>query len=76
MSVLQMLPRRQASSTKFTSGHVLVAGGSLGLTGAPRMAAHASMRTGAGYVTACVPASLQGVLASAGPPGDDDPGPR
>jgi ADP-dependent NAD(P)H-hydrate dehydratase / NAD(P)H-hydrate epimerase len=67
-SVLDLLPRRQASSTKFTSGHVLVVGGSPGLTGAPRMAAHASMRTGAGYVTACVPASLQGILAGAGPP--------
>jgi len=67
-SVLDVLPRRQASSTKFTSGHVLIVGGSRGLTGAPRMAAHASMRTGAGYVTACVPASLQTILASAGPP--------
>jgi ADP-dependent NAD(P)H-hydrate dehydratase / NAD(P)H-hydrate epimerase len=67
-SVLDVLPRRQASSTKFTSGHVLIVGGSRGLTGAPRMAAHASMRTGAGYVTACVPASLQEILASAGPP--------
>jgi len=67
-SVLDLLPRRQASSTKFTSGHVLIVGGSRGLTGAPRMAAHASMRTGAGYVTACVPASLQVILASAGPP--------
>ena len=61
------LPRRAAASTKFTSGHVLVAGGSRGLTGAPRMAAHASMRAGAGYVTACVPASLQDVLATARP---------
>jgi NAD(P)H-hydrate epimerase len=67
-SVLDCLPRREASSTKFTSGHVLVVGGSRGLTGAPRMAAHASMRAGAGYVTACVPASLQGVLTSGGPP--------
>jgi ADP-dependent NAD(P)H-hydrate dehydratase / NAD(P)H-hydrate epimerase len=63
-SVLDTLPRRTPTSTKFTSGHVLVVGGSRGLTGAPRMAAHASMRAGAGYVTACVPASLQGVLAS------------
>ena len=63
------LPRRAgAVSTKFTSGHVLVVGGSRGLTGAPRMTAHASMRAGAGYVTACVPASLQGILASGGPP--------
>ncbi len=67
-SVLDVLPRRGASSTKFSSGHVLIVGGSRGLTGAPRMAAHASMRTGAGYVTACVPASLQAILATAGPP--------
>jgi ADP-dependent NAD(P)H-hydrate dehydratase / NAD(P)H-hydrate epimerase len=65
--VLDLLPRRAASSTKFTSGHVLVVGGSRGLMGAPRMTAHASMRAGAGYVTACVPSSLQGILASAGP---------
>jgi ADP-dependent NAD(P)H-hydrate dehydratase / NAD(P)H-hydrate epimerase len=67
-SVLEELPRRGASSTKFTSGHVLIVGGSRGLTGAPQMAARASMRTGAGYVTACVPSSLQAILASAGPP--------
>ncbi len=67
-SVLEELPRRQASSTKFVSGHVLVAGGSRGLTGAPRMAAEASMRAGAGYVTACVPASLQAILAGGGTP--------
>jgi NAD(P)H-hydrate epimerase len=68
LRVLEQLPRRDAPSTKFTSGHVLVAGGSRGLTGAPRMAAEASMRAGAGYVTACVPASLQSVLAGAGTP--------
>jgi hydroxyethylthiazole kinase-like uncharacterized protein yjeF len=68
LSVLEQLPRRDAPSTKFTSGHVLVVGGSRGLTGAPRMAAEASMRTGAGYVTACIPASLQSVLAGAGTP--------
>ena len=67
-SVLEQLPRRDAQATKFTSGHVLVVGGSRGLTGAPRMAAEASMRAGAGYVTACVPASLQELLAGAGTP--------
>jgi ADP-dependent NAD(P)H-hydrate dehydratase / NAD(P)H-hydrate epimerase len=61
--VLSLLPRRGAASTKFSSGHVLVAGGSRGLSGAPRMAAHAAMRAGAGYLTACVPASLQPILA-------------
>ncbi|MEA2314075.1 MAG: ADP-dependent NAD(P)H-hydrate dehydratase / NAD(P)H-hydrate epimerase [Solirubrobacteraceae bacterium] len=67
-SVLGALPRRGASSTKFDSGQVLVVGGSRGLTGAPRLSALASLRAGAGYVTACVPASLQAVLATGGPP--------
>jgi ADP-dependent NAD(P)H-hydrate dehydratase / NAD(P)H-hydrate epimerase len=65
--VLDLPPRRAVGWTKFTSGHVLVVGGSRGLIGAPRMAAHAAMRAGAGYVTACVPTSLQDVFASAGP---------
>jgi ADP-dependent NAD(P)H-hydrate dehydratase / NAD(P)H-hydrate epimerase len=66
-AVLQRLPRRGAGSTKFSSGHVLIAGGSRGLTGAPLMSAHASMRAGAGYVTGCVPASLQAIFATRGP---------
>jgi hydroxyethylthiazole kinase-like uncharacterized protein yjeF len=53
-----LVPRRAAGSTKFSSGHVLVVGGSTGLTGAPCLAADAAMRAGAGYVTCCVPASL------------------
>ena len=67
-AVLELLPRRAAASTKFSSGHVLIAGGSRGLTGAPRMAALGAMRAGAGYVTACIPASLQMIVASGGPP--------
>lgn len=66
--VLGLLPLRTAASTKFSSGHVLVVGGSRGLTGAPRMAALGAMRAGAGYVTACVPASQQAIVASGGPP--------
>jgi NAD(P)H-hydrate epimerase len=54
-----LVPRRGASGTKFSSGHVVVAGGSRGLTGAPCLAAEAAMRAGAGYVTALVPASLE-----------------
>ena len=46
---------RGPASTKFSSGHVLVAGGSRGLTGAPCLASMAAMRAGAGYVTALVP---------------------
>jgi hydroxyethylthiazole kinase-like uncharacterized protein yjeF len=61
-SVLGELPSRAAASTKFTSGHVVVIGGSRGLIGAPAMASLAAMRAGAGYVTACVPKSLQEIL--------------
>jgi ADP-dependent NAD(P)H-hydrate dehydratase / NAD(P)H-hydrate epimerase len=67
-AVLAELPRRSASSNKFVSGHVLLAGGSLGLTGAPAMAARAAMRAGAGYVTAFVPAGLQHLLAGGATP--------
>ena len=54
-----LVPGRDAPATKFSSGHVVVAGGSRGLTGAPCLAAEAAMRAGAGYVTALVPASLE-----------------
>ncbi len=66
--VRELLPRRGGETTKFASGEVVVAGGSRGLLGAPRMASHAAMRAGAGYVIACVPASLQDVLATAATP--------
>jgi NAD(P)H-hydrate epimerase len=57
-----LVPGREPSATKFTSGHVVVAGGSRGLTGAPCLASEAAMRAGAGYVTALVPASLELVV--------------
>jgi NAD(P)H-hydrate epimerase len=60
--VVRELPVRGAASTKFTSGHVLVAGGSRGLTGAPCLAASAAARAGAGYVTAAVPAGLEDIF--------------
>ncbi len=63
-SIAGELPARGASSTKFSSGQVLVVGGSLGLTGAVRMTAEAAARAGAGYVTVVVPESLQPVLAA------------
>jgi NAD(P)H-hydrate epimerase len=61
-AVLEEIPRRERGSTKFDSGHVLVCGGSPGLTGAPSLAADAAMRAGAGYVTACVPTSLSQIF--------------
>ena len=61
-AVLDEIPRRGRGSTKFDSGHVLVCGGSPGLTGAPCLAAEAAMRAGAGYVTACVPREVLTVV--------------
>ena len=63
-TVLQLIPRRKPGWTKFKSGFVIVAGGSPGLTGAPSLASEGAMRTGAGYVTACVPASLSAIFAT------------
>ena len=58
--VLDLVPApRPASGSKFTSGVLVVAGGSLGLTGAPTMAARSAQRAGAGYVQVAVPASVQ-----------------
>ena len=57
-----LVPARETAGTKFSSGHVVVAGGSRGLTGAPCLAAEAAMRAGAGYVTAIVPASLEPIF--------------
>jgi ADP-dependent NAD(P)H-hydrate dehydratase / NAD(P)H-hydrate epimerase len=61
-SVTDGIPRRGADSTKFAAGSALVCGGSTGLTGAPCLSAEAAMRAGAGYVTACVPASLNSIF--------------
>ena len=41
---------------------MLVAGGSRGLTGAACLASLSAMRSGAGYVTALVPASLEAIF--------------
>ncbi|MDP9384239.1 MAG: NAD(P)H-hydrate epimerase, partial [Actinomycetota bacterium] len=58
-AVLGGIPRRGHDSTKFSSGNVVVVGGSAGLTGAPTMSALAAMRAGAGYVTVATAASAQ-----------------
>jgi len=77
-AVLSLAPRRGSRSTKFSSGQVVIAGGSRGLTGAVRMSSLAAIRAGAGYATVAVPADLEGVfeqgqpeVMSAGCPGGD-----
>jgi hydroxyethylthiazole kinase-like uncharacterized protein yjeF len=60
--VLSLVPRRRPENNKYSSGSVLVVGGSAGKTGAACLAAEASLRAGAGICTACVPASLNVVF--------------
>ncbi|HYN51302.1 MAG TPA: NAD(P)H-hydrate dehydratase, partial [Thermoleophilaceae bacterium] len=57
--VIELFPRRERSGSKFSSGVVVVVGGSMGLTGAPSMAALSAARAGAGYVQVAVPAPVQ-----------------
>jgi hydroxyethylthiazole kinase-like uncharacterized protein yjeF len=60
--VLALYPRRGRSGSKFSSGVVVIAGGSMGLTGAPTMAALSSQRAGAGYVQVAVPGPVQSAV--------------
>ena len=59
---LAPLPARGSSSTKFSSGEVLIVGGSRGLTGAVCLNAEAAMRSGAGYATVAVPGELEHIF--------------
>ena len=58
---------RDVNSNKGKFGHVLVVGGSSGMTGAPKMASLAALRAGAGLVTAAVPGWLATVVGDVAP---------
>jgi hydroxyethylthiazole kinase-like uncharacterized protein yjeF len=60
--VLELAPPRAAGSTKFSSGQVVVVGGSRGLTGAVCLAAMGAVRAGAGYATVAVPSDLEPIF--------------
>jgi NAD(P)H-hydrate epimerase len=60
--ILAAVPRRSARDNKYTAGHVLVVGGSRGMTGAPALAARAAFRADAGYVTIAAPDDALPVL--------------
>lgn len=60
--VRNRISKRDSDSHKGTYGHVLVVGGSPGMTGAVYLAATGALRTGAGLVTAAVPRSLNNIL--------------
>jgi NAD(P)H-hydrate epimerase len=61
-SALLEVPAKNATSTKYSAGSVLVVGGSRGLTGAPMLAALAAFRADAGYVAIAAPESTLPVL--------------
>jgi NAD(P)H-hydrate epimerase len=61
-ALLSVVPRRREQDNKYTAGHVLVVGGSRGLTGAPSLTALAAMRADAGYVTVAAPESTMPVF--------------
>lgn len=58
---------RTPDSNKGLYGHVLVVAGSRGKSGAPAMASLAALRTGAGLVTAAIPASILPSVAAITP---------
>src|SRR5579862_6501821 len=61
-AILDEVPRRSAGDNKYTAGHVVVVGGSRGMTGAPALASRAALRADAGYVTIAAPEESLPVL--------------
>lgn len=59
--VSALLPERATAGHKGTFGKVAVIGGSVGMTGAPVMAAEGALRAGCGLVTLGVPESLNDI---------------
>jgi hydroxyethylthiazole kinase-like uncharacterized protein yjeF len=60
--ILAEVPRRSPRDNKYTAGHVLVVGGSRGMTGAAALASRAALRADAGYVTIAAPSESLPVL--------------
>jgi len=64
---LPRLPPRAAGVSKRDFGRVLVIGGSVGMAGAPALAAMAALRSGAGLVELIVPEPVVGIAAGFDP---------
>lgn len=61
--VAELIGLRHIDAHKGDFGHVLIVGGSTGMSGAPTMTARAALRSGAGLVTVAAPASAQMMIA-------------
>lgn len=57
--ILKIFKKRKPESHKGTYGHVFIIGGSSGKTGAPKMAAMAALKSGAGLVTLGIPKAIE-----------------
>jgi NAD(P)H-hydrate epimerase len=60
--ILRLVPRKTEADNKYSTGSVLVVGGSRGMTGATALAARAAFRADAGYVSIAAPADSLPVL--------------
>lgn len=65
--IRHLFATRPGNSNKGLYGHVLVAGGSFGKSGAPAMTGFAAYRAGAGLVTVAVPESVLTAVAAVRP---------
>lgn len=65
--IMNTLPSPEHDMHKGKAGHVLIVGGSEGLTGAPHLAALGALRSGAGLVTIACPAGLADSVKSGSP---------
>lgn len=65
--ILKTIPVQAADAHKGRAGHVLVIGGSPGLTGAPHLAALGALRAGAGLVTVACPENLSAEIKGGSP---------
>ena len=59
---ISSIPKRREYTHKGDFGHVLILGGSPGMTGAAFLASQAAIRSGSGLVTCGIPASLNQIM--------------
>lgn len=60
--VKRTMPKRKANSHKGDYGKILVIGGKVGMGGAVLLSSMASLKMGAGLVTACIPKEMSGYI--------------
>jgi NAD(P)H-hydrate epimerase len=61
-AILEVVPRKTEGDNKYSSGSVLVVGGSQGMSGAAALASRAAFRADAGYVAVAAPTESLPVL--------------